>query len=103
MERCTVDLRFGLFGGAFANLGFVNPDFIGGDDFVSVIQDWRVMEPIVVDYGIQGTDPTDRIADAGTCRFPLNNTSGNVAKTLGWYSPLNAIKRGGFDFNIPVQ
>jgi hypothetical protein len=54
-------------------------------------------------YGIEGNDPSDRIADGGVLTFSLNNSEYNSAKRLGWYSPLNTAKRGGFDFNTPTR
>src|SRR5207253_6781035 len=56
-----------------------------------------------LDYGMPVADPTQRVAPPGTLKAALNNTHLNTAKTLGWYSPLNALKRSGYDFNIPVR
>jgi hypothetical protein len=100
MEQVRVDIQFGLGGGAFASSGFSSG--FGGSSWVS-IQDVRAMVPPVLEYGIRGSDPSGAVADAGALTFALNNAAGNAARILGWYSPLNAIKRGGFDFNIPVR
>lgn len=100
MEVITPDLQLGAGGGAFGtgwSTGF------GGGGWVSVLTDVRTIEPPAWRYGISGSDPSDRIADAGVMTFALNNGEWNSAHTLGWYSPLNAVKRGGFDFNIPVR
>jgi hypothetical protein len=100
METVGFDIQFGLGGGAF-DLDAFDPAF-GGSSWVSVA-DVRTVEPPVLEYGIRGSAPDDRIADAGALTFALNNGAWNAAGTLGWYSPLQAIRRGGFDFNIPVR
>jgi hypothetical protein len=80
---------------------FIQMDFGAGwrdvtrDVRTSVQPSWR--------YGIEGSDPSDRIADAGVLTFALNNGDWNTGAKMGWYSPLNTLKRGGFDYNIPVR
>lgn len=79
---------------------YVQHDF--GHGWVIVSRDVRT-SGIEWSYGIEGTDPTDRIADGGVMTYALNNSELNSAKRLGWYSPLNVGKRAGFDFNMPVR
>lgn len=71
--------------------------------WVTVSTDLRAQQPIVCEYGIQGSTPNDRIASAGQLSYALNNSERNSATLLGYYSPLNASKRVGFDFNIPTR
>lgn len=76
--------------------------FIGSPAaWVNVMSD--VAEHIICSYGIDGDTANDRIASAGRLAFSMNNSELNSAKTLGYYSPLNASKRTGFDFNLPVR
>jgi hypothetical protein len=100
MEPVKVDIQFGLGGGAFATSGFSSG--FGGTSWAS-IRDIRAAVPPVLEYGIRGSDPNVWVAESGVFTFALNNGAWNAAKTLGWYSPLNAVKRGGFDFAIPVR
>ncbi len=65
--------------------------------------DVRGQVPIVCEYGIQGSTPADRIASTGRLTFALDNSTLNSGGVLGYYSPGNASKRTGFDFNIPVR
>jgi hypothetical protein len=74
--------------------------YLGGV-WTNVLDDVR--GPIVCEYGIQGSTPTDRVASTGTLDFALDNSVRNAGRVLGWYSPLHASKRAGFDFNIPVR
>lgn len=56
-----------------------------------------------LEYGINGTKPLDRLANAGTCDFALNNSRTNSAGLRGYYSPLHVDCRAGFQHNRPVQ
>ncbi len=71
--------------------------------WVSVFTDVRTSAPIVVEYGIKGSTPADRIASSGTMDFSLNNGAWNSAGTLGLYSPLHPDARAGFDLNVPIR
>lgn len=102
MEAFTFDVEFGLNGGAFANPQFEASAF-GGSDWVSILRDVRTLDPVVLEYGIRGSDPTDRVAEAGELTFALNNGDWNTAQVLGWYSPLHAQRRGGYQFDIPTR
>lgn len=100
MELLDLDVQFGMGGGAFASEGF-DVGF-GGSEWAS-IADVRATDPLVLEYGINGSEQTDRIADTGALTFSLDNSEANSNQTAGWYSPLSAIKRGGFNFDIPVR
>lgn len=58
---------------------------------------------IVCSYGIDGDSPNDRVASAGTLTFALDNSIHNSAGVVGYYSPLNANKRSGFDYGVKVR
>lgn len=73
------------------------------DEWVSLINDVRTSEPIVLDYGIKGVTPADRIANAGSLSFALNNGEWNSAGTIGYYSPAHPDHRDGFDLNVPIR
>lgn len=60
-------------------------------------------EPLRFRYGITGNGPLDRVADVGSCSFVLNNSTGNSAGLLGYYSPLHANCRAGFTYGLPVR
>lgn len=59
-------------------------------------------DPVVIDYGIRSYSPDVRIAETGTLSFTLNNLS-NSGGVKGYYSPMNASKRTGWDYGIPVR
>jgi len=54
----------------------------------------------VVRRGIAGGGPDDNVAQTGTFSFTLNNSAGNSARTLGYYSPYHASKRTGWGLGI---
>ena len=62
-----------------------------------------VLTPIRISYGIQGAGPNDRTASSGTCRFTLDNSTGNSAARVGYYSPGNGNARIGFTLGIRVR
>lgn len=102
MQPLTVSLEFGMSGGAFAGSGFASGAF-GGSEWVNILPDVRASEPIVLEYGIHGSDPTALVSESGTLQWSLNNGAWNSNATQSWYSPLHAMRRGGFDFNIPTR
>lgn len=55
------------------------------------------------EYGIVGNGPKDRLADVGTLMFSLNNDPTNSAGVGGYYSPLHAACRPGFQDGITVR
>lgn len=60
---------------------------------------WTDVSPDVVDgaieceYGIEGSDPTDRVFSTGSLSATVDNSESE-------YSPFHASKRTGFDYNI---
>lgn len=74
-----------------------------GMGWTDVSADIRATTPVVCEYGIDGQDPTDRVASTGTLSFALDNSAGNSAATLGYYSPFAVVKRSGFDFNVGAR
>lgn len=54
-------------------------------------------------YGIQGGGPLDRIASTGQLVFSLDNSTGNSAGSVGYYSPDHASARSGFNVGIAVR
>ena len=82
----------------------VEAEFSGaGSGWTNISADVRATAPVVCEYGIDGQDPTDRVASTGTLSFALDNSEGNSGSTLGYYSPFSTVKRSGFDFNIGVR
>ena len=71
--------------------------------WVNVLADVRAQDPIVCEYGIQGAEPTDRVASTGTLSFSLNNSVRNSGATLGYYSPLHASVRSSFTWNVGIR
>lgn len=65
--------------------------------------DVRNSEPIVIEYGIQGSTPNDRIGSAGSMQWGLDNSVSNSAGVQGYYSPLSTVRRAGYTFNVPVR
>lgn len=53
--------------------------------------------------GLRGSGPTDRIATPGVLEVELDNSTGNSAKTLGYYSPDHASKRTGFVIGAKIR
>ena len=68
-----------------------------------MLSDTRAEDPIILDYGVQGNGPSDRVASTGTLTFTLNNAIDNTGGTVGFYSPLHARHRPGHDLNVPVS
>lgn len=99
--QANVRLEMALDGSAFASPAFSSA--FGGGGWADMQTDLRAQDPIVCEYGILSDDPSELVAGAGSLSFALNNDASNAAGIAGWYSPLNAIKRGGFDFNIPTR
>ncbi len=86
---------------------FVNTTAIGNIDVIGG-GGWSDLMPDVVGgfkchYGIDGNSPTDRTASAGSLTFTLRNDDANSIDTEGAYSPFSAVRRGGFNYNIPVR
>src|SRR5262245_8745037 len=71
--------------------------------WVDVTRDVRADTPIRLEYGIQGTSPTDRVASTGTLTFSLDNSEANSQGPLGPCSPNPANVRAGFGLGIGVR
>jgi len=68
--------------------------------------DWSadvMAEELTARYGVLGTRPTDLVAGAGMLSFALDNSTGNSAGILGYYSPAHARCRPGFATGIGVR
>lgn len=74
-----------------------------GAGWTDVSADVRASSALSLEYGISGSDPTDRVASSGSLKFGLNNAATNSGATLGYYSPFHPNKRAGFDYNIGVR
>lgn len=98
----AIRLEFALPAAAFAAAAFPDEAF-GGAGWQNVISDTRTDDPIVLDYGVQGNGPDDRVASTGTLTFTLNNALDNQAGTIGYYSPRHVNHRPGHDLNVPVR
>lgn len=65
--------------------------------------DTRAMvQPIELEYGIQGAGPLDRIAQTGIMSFALDNSVKNSHGAQGAYSPGHANQLAGFDLGAEV-
>lgn len=64
--------------------------------WIDVQEDVLSDAPIVIFQGQRNGDPLDRVADAGTIKFPMNNSVSNSAGRVGYYSPDHPQKRGVF-------
>lgn len=67
--------------------------------WTSVWVDVRISDTVQLTYGIQGTDPLERVAGSGQLSFVLDNED-NSGGLLGYYSPDHANARSGFDIGI---
>lgn len=101
-ELQGIDLQFAIGTGAFAEDAF-NASAFGGSTWTSVLNDTRDEDPIVLDYGVQGNGPADRVAGTGTLSFTLNNAIDNSGGLRAYYSPLNPLRRQGHALNVPVR
>lgn len=67
--------------------------------FTDVTEDVLLSRGVEFDYGILGSGYQDRVANIGTMKFRLNNTTTNSVGLLGAYSPDNSNCRSGFAVN----
>ncbi len=69
--------------------------------WLDITPHWRSDTPIVVTYGIQGNDPTDRVASTGTLEWDADNGA-RPGNSLGWTS---AISKGlpGWRLGVPIR
>ncbi len=84
-------------------LGAYGTTTIEDPDAWTDVDDIRSQEPVIIEYGIIGNTPSDRIANTGKLTFSLDNSEHNSAGQLGYYSTLNALRRTGFALNVPVR
>jgi hypothetical protein len=77
----------------------VEMDF--GAGWVDVSED--VVSQITASWGIHGSSPKQRVADPGSMRFRLDNSTLNSGGLLGYYSPGHPNVRAGFDIRTPVR
>jgi hypothetical protein len=59
--------------------------------WIDITPRWRADTPIVLTYGIQGSDPTDRVASAGTLEWQMDNGT-RPGGTLGEASVFSATR-----------
>lgn len=71
--------------------------------YVAVTNDLRRTVPITYRRGNFGTDIKDRVADIGTLKAGMDNSSRNSAGKIGYYSTDHENKRTGFGENTRVQ
>lgn len=70
---------------------------------------WTVLNDVVwtpgieVDYGIHGTNPSDKVASTGVMRFQLRNGPSNSSGTQGYYSPDHGSALSGWTVGIGVR
>ncbi len=69
----------------------------------NISADLVAAEGLRIDYGIQGNGPLDSVAGTGMLEFTLRNDAGNAGGTQGWYSPLHASVRAGWNYDVPVR
>lgn len=70
--------------------------------WIDITNEWRADTPIVLTYGIQGSDPTDRVASSGTLEWQMDNGA-RVANPLGWTSPVSRTRLPGWRINVPIR
>lgn len=100
----TVELEAGALGAWYlgvTGLSELDSAIIGGASR-DLTQDVRIADEIQLEYGIQGTGPTDRIASTGTLQFTLNNMANNTAGQQGAFSPGHSNVIAGWDIGVPV-
>src|SRR3989304_4711198 len=69
----------------------------------AVTADLRLNPNAVFAYGIGGNSPTGRMASTGSFTFGMDNSEGNSAGLVGYYSPGHANVRSGFELGIKVR
>jgi hypothetical protein len=89
----------------------VNPDgfavemqFSGpSGEWTDVTRDVRSAPRIRAKYGMAGVSPLDRVASTGELVFAMDNSAGNSAGKVGYYSPGHRECRPGFGYSIGVR
>lgn len=68
------------------------------------VQDDVLSVPSVIKQGqTSASDPRDRVADAGSIKFQLNNAANNSGGVVGYYSPDSPNCRPGFGLGLSVR
>src|SRR5262245_19967383 len=84
-------------------LGRNDPSGMGGpitwEDITGL---WRSDVPIVWVYGIQGNSAADRVADAGSLQFCLDDGA-RPSNPLGYTSILSGDRKVNFNINAPIR
>lgn len=62
-----------------------------------------VVSAVTATWGIHGSAPKQRVADPGTLKFQMDNSTQNSGGLLGYYSPGHPNARAGFDIRTPVR
>lgn len=74
-----------------------------GNGWTSVDDDVLMVVPRSLDYGIDGSLPTDRVAKTGTASFALDNSESNSEGIRGLYTPGGVNALAGFQLGIGVR
>ncbi len=74
-----------------------------GSGWTDITADVRIEPSPRWNWGITGSQPTDLVAAPGTFVFALDNSTGNSAGLVGYYSIDHTNARSGFDLNIGVR
>lgn len=72
-------------------------------DWGDVQDDVLTESPIVIFQGSRNGDPLDRVSDAGTIKFVMDNSASNSGGLVGYYSPDSQNKRTGFALGTLVR
>lgn len=72
-----------------------------GNGWTNVTPDVLLDSPgFSIQYGIAGSGPLDLVASTGTMKIALDNSDGNSAGLMGYYSPRHQNCRPGFQLGI---
>ena len=75
-----------------------------GGGWTDITADTRIgVQPLEIDYGINGSGPLDRIASTGTMTWAMDNSVSNSGGVVGYYSPGHTNARAGWDIGIGVR
>ncbi len=74
-----------------------------GVAWTNISRDLRMSYGISLQRGIRGSGPLDRVAEPGSLRAALDNSTHNSARLLGYYSPGHPNCRRGFDVGIRMR
>ena len=75
-----------------------------GGGWTDITADTRIgVQPLEIDYGINGSGPLDRIASTGTMIWAMDNSVSNSGGVVGYYSPGHTNARAGWDIGIGVR